>query len=245
MSDPVKVPAQPSAPLAELKDNEVAPPVPVPEVIVQERQTGKDDPIAYTLKDTLYGDFAVLNSANGWWLDSAKVRNLLQAYKIDCTDEEACAYAGISLDQLRYFRELHEDFPRVKAGCKQYPMLAARKRIVEAIPHSSSMATWYAERKKKDEFSTRSEIAGPNGADILSETAKLDQLIKDVRTATTKPATADEPSPAPTGPTGAPAAGAPTAAGAGETGPTGATAPASAEPAADAGLPTGAEASAA
>lgn len=170
---PAQVP-EPEQPSGEIEASSVIRPDPT------KRQTGKAEPYAYTLTDRLFGEFAVLNSANGWWVDSGKVQALLQAYKIDCTDEEACAYAGISLDQLRYFAELHADFSRIKLACKQLPILRARKTVVESLEKSSAMATWYLERKRKEEFSARQEIAGPNGEEVISQTKRISKLIHDV-----------------------------------------------------------------
>ncbi len=202
----VDAPARASAPLAGVADPAAEPvqPLPLAEVIhpdPTQRQTGKAEPYAYTLRDKTYGEFKVLNSANGWWLDSLKVRDLLQAYKIDCTDEEACAYAGINYGTLRYFKELHPDFLRVKTACKQYPMLLSRKKIVESLAVSLSAATWYAERKRKDEFSRRQEVSGPNGEDILEQRSKLDKLITEIANdePITKPDTAGAPAAAPSG----------------------------------------------
>ena len=89
--------------------------------------------IAYTVKDKCFGEFSVLNSANAWWIDRVKVDDLIKAYKIDCTDEEACSDAGISIDQYKYFKEKHPNFSTVKQACKQIPFLKARRTINTAI----------------------------------------------------------------------------------------------------------------
>lgn len=121
------------------------------------RQTGKDDPIAYTIIDKAFGKFDVLNTANGWWIDRGKVEDLINAYKIDCPDEEAIVYAGISIDQLKYFKELHPYFSTVKSACKQFPFLSARKTIVDSLKSDVKSAFDYMERKKKHEWTKRDE----------------------------------------------------------------------------------------
>lgn len=121
------------------------------------RQTGKDEPYAYTITDVNFGEFKVLNTANGWWLDQQKVQLLIAAYKIDASDEEACAYAGIRAENLRYFKDMHPDFLHVKAACKQLPFLTARNTIVSGLASDSKMALDYMERKRKHEFGRRDE----------------------------------------------------------------------------------------
>jgi len=137
-------------------------PIPTVEKKPEERQTGKETIYAYEINDKAFGIFKALNTANGWWLDRIKLDNLISAYKIDCTDEEACAYAGISLAQYKYFKELHPEFSDVKSACKQLPFLKARKTINEGLNEVEN-ARWYMERKKKSEFSARTELSGPEG----------------------------------------------------------------------------------
>jgi hypothetical protein len=143
----------------------------------EERQTGKDDIYAYEIKDRSFGVFKVLNTANGWWLDRAKVENLIGAYKIDCTDEEACTYAGISLDQLKYFKELHKEFYNIKSTCKQFPILKARKTIVDSLENTED-AKWYLERKKKNEFSIKSEIEHSGEVKQILTEEQINELIR-------------------------------------------------------------------
>lgn len=139
----------------------------------EERQTGKDNPFAYTITDKNFPDFKVLNSANAWWIDKVKVMNLVSAYKMDCTDEEASVYAGITPQNLRYFKELHPEFLQIKQACKQLPMLKARKKIVESLETDVENAHWYAERKRKGEFSKRDENV------IIPSEKTLEDLIDD------------------------------------------------------------------
>jgi hypothetical protein len=179
---PESAPEPESAPVAVSPVSpEISPPAP-------ERMTGKDEPWAYLIQDSNFGDFYVLNSANAWWLDRGKVERLISAYKIDSTNEEACAYAGIRPTNLQYFEEQHPDFSYVKAACKQLLKLAARDKIARAInskkaseeiPHLAQ-ANWYAERKLKDEFSTRAEVVDPRTAEMNKVTEELKQLIDDV-----------------------------------------------------------------
>lgn len=130
------------------------PPKPQTEV----SETPNDAEFAYTLKDKVFGELKVKKSANAWWLDSGKVIHLIDAYKFDATDEESCSYAGISLDQLRYFREQHPTFSQVKDACKELPNLVARKTVVGQLATNPDMAFRYLERKKKKEFGANLDL---------------------------------------------------------------------------------------
>lgn len=124
----------------------------------EERQTGKEELYAYTITDKMFGELKILNSANAWWLDKAKVHDLINAYKFDAPDEEAIVNAGISLDQLKYFQELHPEFYTIKATCKQYPNLSARQRAVQGVKENYSNAMDYLKRKRRDEFGDKSDM---------------------------------------------------------------------------------------
>ena len=118
--------------------------------------------VAYTISDQAFGDFSVLETANAWWLDQAKVANLILSYKYDSTDEEACINAGISMYQLRYFKQRHSEFSQVKAACKLIPVMRARKHIVANVGRDLQTARWYLERKIPAKFGQKSAPAGIN-----------------------------------------------------------------------------------
>lgn len=74
------------------------------------------------------------------------------------TDAEACLLAGIAEDTLYKYQREHPDFIKEKQTLKQNPNAVARKLIYDALDHGDKdMAKWYAERKMKDEFSTKQE----------------------------------------------------------------------------------------
>lgn len=132
-----------------------------------ERQTGKPDPYAYTIKDKAFGEFKVLSTANAWWAEMGKVENLLDAYKIDANDDEACFYAGISIEQLRYFKELHSDFSRIKHACGQNLGLVAKEQFAKQV-EKGDYALQYLRMKRKDEgYTERTEQTGANGRDLF------------------------------------------------------------------------------
>ena len=103
---------------------------------------------------------------------------LKQAFAIGCTDEEACAYAKIGKSSLYRYIEQHPEFREESNRLKKEPILKAKNTIVRSLDDVKD-AQWYLERKKKDEFSLRSEFTGKDGEDIkFVVTRKADENKK-------------------------------------------------------------------
>jgi len=147
----------------------------------EERQTGKEEPYAYTITDKVFGKFKVLNTANAWWQDERKVKDLIQAYKIDATHKESCAYAGISIKQLEYFNKIHKDFSGIIDACRQMPCLTARKTLVESLDKDPNKALEYLKHKRRDEFSTRTENINTEKSLIDEQEERLKKLEQELR----------------------------------------------------------------
>jgi len=124
------------------------------------RQTGKETLYAYTITDKAFRELKVLNSANAWWIDRAKVEALITAYKIDANNDEACFYAGITLDQLKYFRELHPEFSAIKHACRQHLGITAKAKFAKDVENNiDGAALTYLKMKRKDEgYTTRTDV---------------------------------------------------------------------------------------
>lgn len=112
----------------------------------------KEPKVEYVIKDKHFGDLKILHTANAWWIDRGKVDALISAFKIDAQVKEAIVYAGITLDQYKYFCEKHPDFYTIKQAIKQLPVLKARKRIVQGLDESYGNAMDYLKRKRRKEF---------------------------------------------------------------------------------------------
>jgi len=112
----------------------------------------------YTITDKHHGDLIVTFSHNAWWIERGKVEALIAAFKMDAKVEEACIYAGITVDQYKYFLEKHKDFSAVKEACKNLPVLKARKTAIDKLSDSYSNAIDYLERKRPDEFSKTKKV---------------------------------------------------------------------------------------
>jgi len=80
------------------------------------------------------------------------------AFKMGCTDVEACLHAGICRQTLYEYQQEHPEFIDSKEEWKQTPILNARTKVVEAVKEDTKAAQWYLERKKADEFSAKQEV---------------------------------------------------------------------------------------
>jgi hypothetical protein len=137
--------------------------------MAEARLTGKENPIAYHFSDPRVGEFDVLNSSRGWWVKPdgrVKLQKLVDAYSYYFTDDEAISYAGISMEQLKYFQELHPDFYTIKHCAKRQPDMGAKKVLVAHAIKDVNWSAWWLSRTQKDTFSTRVEATSANGRDL-------------------------------------------------------------------------------
>jgi len=93
------------------------------------------------------------------------LEKLRHAFDIGATDEEACTSAEISTTTLYNYQIAHPEFLEEKTSRKEKPILRARQVVVDSLEDPKN-AQWFLERKKKDEFSLRSEVTGKDGKDL-------------------------------------------------------------------------------
>lgn len=102
------------------------------------------------------------------------LRKLETAWALDCTDTEAAALAEISPASLCEFLQRRPEVAERKHQLKQRPVLQARSVLLKKIQAGDGkLALQYLERKRKDEFSTRQEQTGPDGAPLLPTTTRI------------------------------------------------------------------------
>jgi hypothetical protein len=87
------------------------------------------------------------------------VKKLEEAFLLGCSDLEACFYAEISKQTLYNYQDKFPKFVDRKEQLKQNPFLIARKSVIEGMEEDPKLALAYLERKKKGEFSLRTETA--------------------------------------------------------------------------------------
>jgi hypothetical protein len=110
------------------------------------------------------------------------VGKLETAFSIDCTVEEACFYAGIHRDTYHKYCLKNPAFIDRVDELRQKPVLKARQTLVMNLG-DTKVAQWYMERKRKAEFSIRSEVTGADGGPVQTLQGELtgDRLRDAVR----------------------------------------------------------------
>jgi len=114
------------------------------------------------------------------------IAKLEQAFAIDATVEEACSYAEISRDAFYDYLKKEPTFSDRIADLRNKPILKARQAVVKSLDTPDG-ARWYLERKRKNEFASRSEHTGAEGKDLIpsefteEQKAKLLTLLDDAR----------------------------------------------------------------
>lgn len=125
----------------------------------------------YTFKDPHVGELNVLKSdQEAWWSGEqgrVKIQKLVDAWKLDANDDEAIFYAGISLDQLKYFQKLHPDVYTIKHLCKQNLGLTAKKEFAKQVEKGEAALTYLRMKRKDEGYSFRIEATGANGRELL------------------------------------------------------------------------------
>ena len=147
------------------------------------KNTGQS--LAYTFKDPQVGELEVLATENGWWggeSGSVKLQKLIDAWKIDANDDEACFYAGISPDQFRYFRELHPGLSRIKHMCIQNLGLIAKKKFAKQVENGEAALPYLRLKRKNEGYNPRVEIVDETQRAIYDRSNdEFNKLIETLR----------------------------------------------------------------
>ena len=84
---------------------------------------------------------------------------LEEAFKLGCTNREACFYADIPESTFYDFIRDYPEYSEKIKMWKEYQKIKARYVVHKALDKGDKeMAKWYLERKAKDEFSTKQEF---------------------------------------------------------------------------------------
>lgn len=112
------------------------------------------------------------------------VEKLAQAFSKGCTVVEACLYANINRNVYYEIVKSNDNISEYFDSLKQKPGLKARFNIVESIEEGDlDTSKWYAERKLKDEFSTKTttDITVTNAEEELQDRkSKLEAFLNDL-----------------------------------------------------------------
>lgn len=88
------------------------------------------------------------------------LQKLEYVWSVGGTDNEACLYADISIQALMSYQKKYPHISVRKKLLKEKPVLLARVAVVNALKDKNpDIAIKYLERKRKDEFSLKTETA--------------------------------------------------------------------------------------
>lgn len=111
------------------------------------------------------------------------IEKLEEAFEIGCSDREAALHAGIHVSSLYNYYQTNPKFKDRVEALKESLVYKARRTVAGSIESSTTTSQWYLERKRRDEFSGRTEITGKDGAPIAGLTEdqkkKLDNLFEE------------------------------------------------------------------
>lgn len=85
------------------------------------------------------------------------IDKLEYAFSMGCSDIEACLHADISPATLYNHQEKHPEFLERKEALKSSPIFIARESVLKGLKSNPDLALKFLERRKKDEFSTKTE----------------------------------------------------------------------------------------
>ena len=95
------------------------------------------------------------------------IQKLEYAFFRGLTDLEACLYAGFGKSTLYNYCEENPDFMDRKEELKKNPTAKAKLNVYEALENKDvDVSKWYLERRAKEEFSTKQEIAPDVNSDV-------------------------------------------------------------------------------
>jgi len=106
------------------------------------------------------------------------IGKLEEAFALGCSDLEACFYAEIGKDALYDYCKKYPEFSERKEQLKERPIFLARKSVIDGIQDDPKLALAYLERKKKNEFSLKTESEVKNTVSFENMTDdELDNTI--------------------------------------------------------------------
>lgn len=96
------------------------------------------------------------------------IEKMASAYSIGATDAEVAVYLDVTIRTITNWRKKNPTLFLHLDGLKNRPILKARQEVVAGLEGNPEFALKYLERKKKDEFSLRTEITAKGGADLVN-----------------------------------------------------------------------------
>ena len=96
------------------------------------------------------------------------LRKLKVAFLINCTDAEACGFAGIAPPTLYEFQKKHPEFTELKRKWRDTHVMAARLNVFRSVVKDQNMGdSWLTlKTQRKDEYSEKHIVTDENVVSI-------------------------------------------------------------------------------
>ena len=102
-------------------------------------------------------------------IDKIVLQKLEEAFLLGATDNEACLYADIVPSTLYNYQKKYPRFLERKDLLKETPILKARTEVIKGFKGNPELALKFLERKRKGEFSLRTEVEHSGNILILDD----------------------------------------------------------------------------
>lgn len=113
-------------------------------------------------------------------INAAVLQKLETAFKAGATDTEACLMADIAPSTLYDYCQKHPKFAERKEALKEDTKARAKQVIRLAILNNDpKVATWYLERKAKDEFGNSTKLEIPEPVRVYVKDYEYDTKVLD------------------------------------------------------------------
>jgi hypothetical protein len=92
-----------------------------------------------------YEPITIEQSANGWWMNQRKLYMLLSAFKMGMSIQEACNFATISIDQMKYFEQLYPKMRSLRKRLESEIVFRAMKSLNDGLEKNPRLAMRFLE----------------------------------------------------------------------------------------------------
>lgn len=99
-------------------------------------------------------------------LTEEESKKIEAAFMLDATILEVVMETGLDYDKVITWRATGDNEKRMEE-LRTRPKWEAKKLVTNAAQTDLKTAQWYLERKAKDEFSSRNELTGKDGTDLI------------------------------------------------------------------------------
>lgn len=108
------------------------------------------------------------------------IRKIEEVAALDGSVAEMAYYAGIHPDTIYAHMKENKEFSDRINALRERPVLKARQTVIKSLDTPDG-ARWYLQRKKKLEFSDRTELTGADGNSLI---VTFDSVFKNATTRT-------------------------------------------------------------